>query len=119
MNKKLSICITVLCIAALLSVPVHATDINPTNNNELPTEQTTTLNSLTNKNIKKVIPNEVAKAQVQEIMNEDTVDTAFVEKISKEGSVEVEPIADQNIAITVDIDEPTNTIIYDNGITSL
>lgn len=116
MNKKLSICITVLCIAALLSVPVHATDINPTNNNELPTEQTTTLNSLTNKNIKKVIPNEVAKAQVQEIMNEDTVDTAFVEKISKEGSVEVEPIADQNIAITVDIDEPTNTIIYDNGI---
>ena len=74
---------------------------------------------MTNKNIKKVIPNEVAKAQVQEIMNEDTVDTAFVEKISKEGSVEVEPIADQNIAITVDIDEPTNTIIYDNGITSL
>ena len=49
-------------------------------------------------------------------MNEDTVDTAFVEKISKEGSVEVEPIADQNIAITVDIDEPTSTIIYDNGI---
>lgn len=38
MNKKLSICITVLCIAALLSVPVHATDINPTNNNELPTD---------------------------------------------------------------------------------
>lgn len=119
MRKKLSIFIVIACIATLTAVPIYATDtsINDPNSSESLSveEQKEVLGNLTDENIKAVIPNSHGEKNVQEILNAEEVDNNLLKKISNEGDVEVEQIDAKNIELTIDLDEPTNTTLYNNG----
>ncbi|MFR1723657.1 hypothetical protein [Emergencia timonensis] len=96
-----------LCVLVCISTVIPQSIFAETQGNGLP--------QLNENDVKEVVSNEKGRDDVEEVLQVKEIDGKTMGKLDNIGDVSVEQIDEDFICVNVDVDEPTKTIIYDDG----
>lgn len=96
-----------LCVFVCISTVIPQSIFAETQENELP--------QLNENDVKEIVSNEKGRDDVEEVLQVKEIDGKTMENIDNIGNVSVEQIDEDFICVNINVDEPTKTIIYDDG----
>lgn len=105
MNKKLWG--VMLCVLVCISTVIPQSIFAETQGNGRP--------QLNENDVKEIVSNEKGRDDVEEVLQVKEIDGKTMGKLDNIGDVSVEQIDEDFICVNIDVDEPTKTIIYDDG----